>query len=180
MVSRRCLASVSDILKKTGISYTSMDMGEIDITQPVSEIQLQKLKIGLLNSGFELLQEKKAILVEKIIITVIQMIHYENSLPKTSYSDYISDKLQYDYTYLANTFSEIKGVTIEHFIIMHKTERIKELLEYKDLSLSEIADILHYSSVAHLSNQFKKMTGVTPTEYKRNQYLSPRRNLEDL
>jgi AraC-like DNA-binding protein len=179
MVSRRCVLSVENILKEMGLIYSSVEIGEIDLIQPISDVQIQELKSSLLNSGFELLQDKKSILIEKIVVTIIQMVHYENHFPKTNYSEYISEKLQYDYTYLANTFSEVKGTTIEHFIISHKIERVKELLEYGDLSLTEIAHNLHYRSIAHLSNQFKKITGITPSEYKGNKDLN-RKNLEDL
>jgi AraC-like DNA-binding protein len=107
------------------------------------------------------------------------MVHYSDELPKVNYSDYISEKLGYDYTYLANTFSEVKGITIQQYIIIHKIERVKELLIYDELSLTEISYKMHYSSVAHLSNQFKKITGLTPTFFKQ---LKDKRkqNLEDL
>ena len=179
MVSQRCLLSVKDILDEIGLEYSALEMGEVDIISPVSDVSLQKLKGSLLNAGFELLDDRKQIIVEKIITTIIQMVHYENRLPKTNYSEYIAEKLQYDYTYLANIFSEVKSTTIEHFIILHKIERAKELLEYDELSLAQIAAILYYSSAAHLSNQFKKITGFTPTEYKVNKDLH-RKNLEDL
>ena len=144
----------------------ALEIGEIDLVHPISDVQIQELKSSLLNSGFELLQDKKSILIEKIVVTIIQMVHYENHFPKTNYSEYISEKLQYDYTYLANTFSEVKGTTIEHFIITHKIERVKELLVYNEQTLTEIAYKMHYSSVAHLSTQFKKVTGMTASHFK--------------
>jgi AraC-like DNA-binding protein len=113
------------------------------------------------------LDDKKSVLIEKIKNVIIEMIHYSDDLPKMNYSDYISEKLNYDYTYLSNLFSEVKGITIQHFIINHKIERAKELILYDELDLTEIAYKLHYSSVAHLSNQFKKVTGQTPSFYKK-------------
>src|SRR5690606_30869978 len=130
-------------------------------------------------SGLELLDDNRKIIIEKIKAVIIEMIHYSDELPKVNYSDYISEKLGYDYTYLANTFSEVKGITIQQFIIMNKIERIKELLLYNELNLTEISYLLHYSSVSHLSNQFKKITGLTPSFYKK---LKKKRlkNLEDI
>jgi len=140
---------------------------------------MEQFKESLLVSGFELLEDKKNILVEKIKTTIIEMVHYEDHLPKTNFSLYITSKLFYDYTYLANVFSEVRGTSIERFIIVHKVERIKELLEYDELTLTEIAFKLHYSSVSHLSNQFKKVTGLTPTGFKAQKHKT-RTNLEDL
>ena len=120
----------------------------------------------MLKSGLELMDDKRAILIEKIQNTIIEMVHYTDELPKTNFSDYLSEKLNHDYTYLANLFSETRGVTIEHFIILHKIERVKELIIYDELNLSEIAWKLHYSGVAHLSHQFKKVTGLSPSFFK--------------
>jgi AraC-like DNA-binding protein len=127
----------------------------------------------------KLLDDKKSILIEKIKNVIIEMVHYADELPKQNFSDYISEKLGYDYTYLANTFSEVKGITIQHYIINHKIEKAKELLLYDELNLTEIAYKLNYSSVAHLSNQFKKVTGLSPSFYKQ---LGQKRkqNLEDI
>ncbi|MBP7924524.1 MAG: helix-turn-helix transcriptional regulator, partial [Saprospiraceae bacterium] len=137
------------------------------------------LKTNLLRSGLELLDDKKSILIEKIKNVIIEMIHYSDEIPQVNYSNYISEKLGYDYTYLANTFSEVKGITIQQFIIIHKIERVKELLLYEELTLTEIAYQLHYSSVAHLSNQFKKITGLTPTYFK-NLGKKRKNNLENI
>ncbi|MEJ7677385.1 MAG: AraC family transcriptional regulator [Segetibacter sp.] len=125
------------------------------------------MKIALFKSGLELTDDKTIILFEKIKNVIIEMIHYADELPPTNFSDYLSEKLNYNYTYLSNLFSEIKGITIEHYIIAHKIERAKELLIYEGLTLTEIAYKLHYSSVAHLSNQFKKVTGLTPSFLKK-------------
>ena len=132
-----------------------------------------------MNSGLELLDDKKSILIERIKSVIIEMIHYSDEVPKVNYSDYISQKLDYDYTYLSNVFSEVKGTTIQQFIINHKIEKVKELLLYDELNLTEISYRLHYSSVAHLSNQFKKVTGLSPTLFKT---LKSKRvlNLEDI
>ena len=127
----------------------------------------------------ELLEDKKSILIEKIKNVITEMIHHSDELPKVNYSDYISQKLEYDYTYLANTFSEVKGITIQQYIILHKIERVKELILYDELSLSEISYKLHYSSPAHLSNQFKKVTGLTPSFFKKMKQKR-NRNLENM
>jgi len=167
---------VKEELLKLGLKYVIIDLGMVEILEDITYEQRAVLKVNLLRSGLELLDDKKSILIEKIKGVIIEMIHYTEELPNVNYSDYISEKLDNDYTYLANTFSEVKGITIQQFIIIHKIERVKELLLYDELNLTEISYKLHYSSVAHLSNQFKKITGLTPTYYKslkekRNQNL---------
>ncbi len=166
MVSTRCKMVVKDELKKLGLHFIVVDLGEVDIMENISNDVREKLKSALYNSGLELMDDKKAVLIEKITNVIIDMIHHSDEVPKTNYSDYISEKLQHDYTYLSNIFSAIKGITIQQFIIIHKIERAKELLLYDELSLTEISYKLHYSSVAHLSNQFKKITGLTPSHFK--------------
>ncbi len=179
MVSLRCKMMVKEELKKLGLNYMVVDLGVVEILENITQGQRQELKTNLLRSGLELLDNKRSILIEKIKNVIIEMIHYSDELPQMNYSDYISEKLGYEYTYLANVFSEVKGITIQQFIIIHKIERVKELLIYDELSLTEISHKLHYSSVAHLSNQFKKITGLTPTFYK--QLKNKRKqNLEDL
>lgn len=179
MVSLRCKMVVIEELKKLGIPYSTVELGMVEITGNITEEQKGQLKANLLKSGLELLDDKKSVLIEKIKNVIIEMIHYSEELPKVNYSEYISQELGYDYTYLANIFSEVKGITIQQFIILHKIERVKELLIYDELNLTEIAHKLHYSSVAHLSNQFKKITGLTPSFYK--QLKNKRKNnLEDL
>jgi AraC-like DNA-binding protein len=153
-------------LDKLGLHYTKVELGEVEIMEDITEEQQNKLKLGLLQSGLELMDDQKSILIERIKNTIIEMVHYNEELPKINFSDYLSDHLRHDYTYLANLFSEVTGVTIEHFIIAHKIERVKELLLYNELNLTEISYKLNYSSVAHLSNQFKKVTGLTPTFFK--------------
>ncbi|SMD32060.1 AraC-type DNA-binding protein [Reichenbachiella faecimaris] len=179
MVSLRCKMMVKEELISLGLHYVVVDLGMIEILEDISPDQRLQLKTNLMKSGLELLDDKKSILIEKIKNLIVEMIHYTDELPKVNYSDYISEKLGYDYTYLANIFSEVKGITIQQFIILHKIERVKELLIYDELNLTEISYKLHYSSVAHLSNQFKKITGLTPTFYK--QLKNKRKaNLEDL
>lgn len=166
MVSLRCKMMVEEALKTAGVDYISLDLGVIDTVKEITPQQREELNDFLLKSGLELLENKKSILIERIKNLITEMIHYADELPKENYSVYISRKLGYDYTYLADTFSEVKGVTIQQFIIAHKIERVKELLLYDELNLTQIADKLNYSSVAHLSNQFKKTTGLSPSFYK--------------
>lgn len=166
MVSLRCKMIVKQELLKLGLKYVVLDLGMVEVLEDISEEQRMILKRELLKSGLELMDDKRSILIERIKNVIVEMIHYSDELPAHNYSDYISEKLHYDYTYLANIFSEVKGITIQQFIISHKIERVKELLLYDELNLTEIAFKLHYSSVAHLSNQFKKVTGLTPSFYK--------------
>lgn len=166
MVSLRCKMMVTEELKKLDIKHVIVELGVVELLQDITKEQRVLLKENLLLSGLELLDDKKAILIEKIKNVITEMIHYSDELPKANYSDLISEKLNHDYTYLANVFSEVRGITIQQFIIFHKIERVKELLLYNELNLTEIADKLHYSSVAHLSNQFKKVTGLSPSFYK--------------
>ena len=179
MVSLRCKMIVKEELNRLGINETTLDLGVVEIMEDITEDQRKELKERLERSGLELLDDKRSILIEKIKTAIIEMVHHSDELPKVNYSDYISEKLNYDYTYLSNIFSEVKGTTIQHFIIMHKIEKVKELLLYDQLNLSEISFKLHYSSVAHLSNQFKKITGLSPSFFKK---LGRKRadNLEDV
>lgn len=166
MVSLRCKMMVKEELKKLGLRYVVVELGMAEIMEEITQEQHDQLKVNLLRSGLELLDNKKSILIEKIKNLIIEMIHYTDELPQVNYSDYISEKLNYDYTYLSNIFTEVKGITIQQYIIIHKIERVKELLLYDELNLTEIAYRLHYSSVAHLSNQFKKITGLSPSYFK--------------
>jgi AraC-like DNA-binding protein len=179
MVSLRCKMIVKEELSKLGLRYVMVDLGVVEILEGITESQRERLKANLLKSGLELLDDKKAILIEKIKNVITEMIHYVDEVPKVNYSDYLSEKLNYDYTYLSNVFSEVKGITIQQFIIINKIERVKELLLYDELNLTEISYKLHYSSVAHLSNQFKKVTGLSPSFFKQ---LKQKRqgNLENL
>jgi AraC-like DNA-binding protein len=166
MVSIRCKMLVKSELDKLGLHYILVDLGEVEIMEDISAEQRDQLKMALLKSGLELMDDKKAILIEKVKNVIVEMVHYTDEVPKTNFSDYLSEKLNHDYTYLANLFSEVTGITIEHFIIAHKIEHVKELLLYDELTLTEISYRLNYSSVAHLSYQFKKVTGLTPSYFK--------------
>lgn len=168
MVSLRCKKLVKDELKDLGLQsqHVNVDLGTVEILENITDEQREHLKKKLLISGLELLDDSKSILIEKIINVIMEMIHYSDEAPAVNYSDFISEKLNYDYTYLANIFSEVKGLTLQQFIIIQKIERAKELLLYEDLTLTKIARKLSYSSVAHLSTQFKKVTGLTPSFFK--------------
>jgi AraC-like DNA-binding protein len=157
---------VKSELQKLGLHFMHLELGEVDVMEDLSVEQLEVLSKGLNQTGLELMNDKKSILVEKIQTTIIELVHYTDEQIKTNLSDHLTTKLNYNYTYLANLFSEVKGTTIEKFYLTHKIEKVKELLVYDELNLTEIADKLHYSSVAHLSNQFKKMTGLTPSHFK--------------
>lgn len=154
-------------LEKLSLHHTIVELGEVEIKENLSEKKEQALKEALLQYGLELMEDKKSIFIEKIKNIIIEMIHYSDEPLKTNFSDYLSEKLNYDYKYISQLFSEVKGTTIEHYIISHKIERAKELLIYNEMTLTEIAEKLHYSSVAHLSNQFKKVTGLTPSFFKK-------------
>ncbi len=166
MVSTRCKMAVKTELSKLGLHFIVVDLGEVEIMENISPSQREQLKVGLHSAGLELMDDKRAVLIERIKNVITEMIHYSDAVPKVNYSDYISEKLNYDYTYLSNIFSEVKGITIQQFIIIHKIERAKELLLYDELNLTQISYKLHYSSVAHLSNQFKKITGLSPSQFK--------------
>ena len=157
---------VKEELKKLGLHYTSVELGEVETLEDISVAQHDQFKIALLKSGLELMDDKKSILIQKIKNVIIELIHYSEEPLTVNFSDYLSQKLNHNYTYLANLFSEVQGTTIEKFIIAHKIERVKELLVYNELNLTEIAYLMHYSSVAHLSAQFKKVTGPTPSHFK--------------
>ena len=166
MVSNRCKMAVKEELRKLGLHFIVVDLGEVEIMENISAEQREQMKAALLISGFELMDDKKAILIEKIKTAVIEMVHHSDENIKINFSDFLSEKLNHNYTYLANLFSEVQGTSIEHFIIAHKIERIKELIIYDELNITEIAWKMNYSSVAHLSNQFKKVTGLTPSHFR--------------
>jgi len=157
---------VKEAFKKLGLQFVTINLGEVNVLDTITPNQRELLKNILIKSKLELMDDKKAILIERIKCVIIEMVHYAEELPKTNFSDYLSKQLNYDYTYLANIFSETQGITIEHFIIINKIEKVKELIFYDELNLTEIAQTLHYSSVAHLSHQFKKVTGLTPSLFK--------------
>ncbi len=166
MVCIRCQMVVKSELEKLGMTCGEVKIGEANIIGNIPEDTLQQLDMELRKSGLQLMDDKKSILVEKIKTAIIELVHYTDDQIKVNLSDYLSERLYHDYTYLANLFSEVKGITIEKFYITHKIEKVKELIVYDEINLSEIAFKLHYSSVAHLSNQFKKITGLTPSHFK--------------
>ncbi len=179
MVSIRCKMIVKSELAKLGINHSMVELGEANTIEDVTDAQLNELRIALMKSGLELMDDKKSILIEKIKNVIVELVHYTEENLKINFSEFLSEKLDYDYTYLSNLFSEVQGTTIEKFIIFHKIERVKELIVYDELNLSEIAFKMHYSSVAHLSNQFKKITGLTPSHFKKLKQKK-RKNLENI
>jgi len=170
---------VKSELEKLGIAYKTVELGEAELEEPISNEQQEALKVVLAKSGLELMDDKKAMLVEKIKNVIIEMVHYSDEFPEANFSNFLSEKLNHNYTYLSNLFSEVKGTTIEHYIILHKIEKVKELIVYDELNLTEIAYKMNYSSVAHLSNQFKKITGLTPSFFKKLKSYR-RSSLEDM
>jgi AraC-like DNA-binding protein len=166
-------------LEKLGLRYLAVDLGVVELSEKITPDQRKQLEIALRKSGLELMEDQKAILIERIRLVVVEMVHYEDTFPRVNISDHISGKLGYDYTYLSNIFSEVQGITIQQFVILHKIERVKELLLYDELNLTEISYRLNYSSVSHLSRQFKKVTGLSPSYFKKLQRRR-KKNLEDL
>jgi AraC-like DNA-binding protein len=154
-------------LSKMDLQYTSLDLGEVDLVKPITIEQRVRLKKILHEYELELMEDEKAILVEKIVVIIVKMIHELDELPATNFSVFLTNELKQNYQTLSALFSKIKGITIEHFIIIHKIEKVKELIMYDELNLTEISYKLQYSSVAHLSNQFKKITGFTPSFFKK-------------
>jgi AraC-like DNA-binding protein len=166
MVSDRCKLAVKSEIEKLGFHSTIITLGEVETEENLTPEEKILLNANLKKLGLELMEDKKSILIEKIKNNIIELVHYSDEQLKINFSDYLSEKLNYDYTYLSNLFKENQGTSIEHFFLTHKIERVKELLIYDELNITEIAYKMHYSSVAHLSNQFKKITGVTPSHYK--------------
>lgn len=177
MVCIRCKMVVKDELSKLGLHALTVELGEAEITDTISPEMRENIRDALYKSGLELMDDKKSVLIQKIKNVIIELVHYSEEPLSVNFSEYLSKKLTHDYTYLSNLFSEVQGTTIEQFIIAHKIERVKELLVYNELNLTEIAFLMHYSSVAHLSTQFKKVTGLTPSYFKK--LRDKRRNLLD-
>lgn len=166
MVCDRCIMVVQSELKKLDIQTENVTLGKVALKQELSDDQIKMLNENLLARGFEVIDDKKSQIIEGIKNVIIELVHYQDSETKNNLSDILSNKLQHDYNYLSNLFSEVESTTIEKYFIAQKIEKVKELLGYDELSLSEIADSLNYSSVAYLSNQFKKVTGLTPSQFK--------------
>lgn len=179
MVSNRCKMAVKEELKKLNLHFMPIELGEVEIMEDITSDQRKELKEALLDLGLELMDDKRAMLIEKIKTVIIEMIHHTDEFIKVNFSVYLSEKLNHDYTYLSNLFSEVQGTTIEQFIISHKIERIKELIIYGELNITEIAWKMNYSSVAHLSNQFKKVTGLSPSHFKQMKTMR-RKPIEDI
>lgn len=168
MVCIRCKMVVKDQLKKNAIPNAIVKLGEVEFTGPITDAQLSEFRAGLLKFGLVVLDDKRSLLVDKIKNVIIELVHYEDEPLKINFSAYLSKKLNHEYTYMANLFSEVEGMNVEHYLIRHKIERVKELLVYDNLSLRDISYKLNYSSVAHLCNQFKKITGITPSGFKKS------------
>lgn len=166
MVCNRCIIVMKNELEKLGLSAISIKLGEVIFEKNITVEEKEKLDEALLELGFQIIDDKKSRIIEKIKNTIIELVHHQENEAKTNLSDILSTKLHHDYNYLSNLFSEVEGTTIEKYFIAQKIERVKELLVYDELSLSEIAFQLNYSSVAYLSNQFKKITGLTPSHFK--------------
>lgn len=166
MVCNRCKMVVNSELQKLGIYPLSVMLGEIELDRELSDVEKQKIEDTLTPLGFFLIDDKKSRLIEQIKTAIVELVHYNNNELKINLSDFLENKVHYDYNYISNLFSEVEGTTIEKYFIAQKIERVKELLVYDELTLSQIAYELNYSSVAHLSNQFKKVTGLNPTHFK--------------
>ncbi len=180
MVSSRCKMLVKAELDKLGLEYAQVELGEVELKKPINQGQYAELQSSLMKSGLELIEDKKAILADKIRVAVVELVHYSDDMSKVNFADYISQKLGHQYSYLTTIFSEVTNMTIEQYVIIHKVERAKELLLYGDLNLTEISHKLRYSSLAHLSAQFKKVTGMTPTQFKKLKEHTRRTTLESL
>lgn len=166
MVCTRCKMLVKDELSRLGLAFNAVELGSADLVEDISPEQKQSLREALLRSGLELMDDKKGILIQKIKNIIVELVHYKEEPLTIKLSEYLSQKLNRNYTYLANLFSEVQGITIEKYYITQRIERVKELLVYDELSLTEIARLMNYSNVAHLSTQFKKVTGLTPSHFK--------------
>ena len=180
MVSLRCKMAVKEELDKLKLKHTSIELGEVNLKKDITGDDREFLRKGLLKKGLELIDDKKSLLIERTKTIIIELIHYSEENPKINYSDYISEKLDYNYNHLSSLFSEVTGTTIANYIIINKIKRVKELLLYDELTLTEISLLMEYSSVAHLSHQFKKITGLTPTYFKKIKQYKKRIMLEEL
>jgi len=179
MVCNRCKTAVQNEFEKIGFHPIAVELGEVETTEEITPQQLSELENSLKHIGFELIDDKKSRLIEQIKTEIIRLVHHSEEIENTNLSTILSDKLHYEYNYLSNLFSEVEGTTIEKYFITQRIEKVKELLVYDELSLSEIANQLGYSSTAYLSSQFKKVTGLTPTFYK-SLKETKRRNIDEL
>lgn len=179
MVCNRCIMVVEGELNKLNIKAKEVKLGEVILDKELSTVQKTHLELALTPLGFELIDDKKSRTIEQIKNTIIEIVHHQKNNLKTNLSDLLSTKLNHDYNHLSNLFSEVEGTTIEKYFIAQKIEKVKELLVYDELTLSEIADQLNYSSVSYLSNQFKKTTGLTPSHFKQIKDFK-RKSLDEL
>ncbi|MCY1483767.1 DNA-binding transcriptional regulator AraC [compost metagenome] len=179
MVCNRCKTAVQNEFEKIGLTPVSIELGEVETAEEISKKQLEELQNTLKHLGFELIDDKKSRLIEQIKTEIIRLIHYSEEIENTNLSTILSEKLHYEYNYISNLFSEVEGTTIEKYFIAQRIEKVKELLVYDELSLSQIAIHLGYSSTAYLSSQFKKVTGLTPTFYK-SLKETKRKNIDEL
>ncbi len=179
MVCNRCVTAVRNELTQLGHSVGEVNLGEAEIiTEPTAD-QLKTIGASLKKLGLELIEDRKSRIIEQVKNEIVYLVHHSGDVLNTSLSFLLADKLQYDYTYLSNLFSEVEGTTIEKYYIVQRIEKVKELLVYDELSLAQIANMLGYSSAAYLSSQFKKVTGLTPTFYKSIKETK-RRNIDEL
>jgi AraC-like DNA-binding protein len=172
--------AVKEELNKLKLGYSTVDLGEVVLKKNIHAEDRESLRKGLLKKGLELMDDKKSMLIERTKNIIVELVHYSEKYPKVNFSEYLSTELDYNYTHLATLFSEVTGTTIVNYIILNKIERVKELLLYDELSLTEISFLMEYSSVSHLSNQFKKITGLTPTYFKQIKQYKKRIQLEEL
>jgi len=179
MVCRRCVIAVENIFKQLDIQVTAIELGEVTLPDMLSEEKYKNLDRALEDLGFKRIDDRRARIIEKIKNLIITMVHHNSKPPAINMSDWLSGELHMDYPYLSRLFSETEGITIEKYVIAQKIEKAKELLLYDELTLSEIAWQMGYSSVAHLSGQFKKQTGLSPSFYK-NMKTAKRRRIEDI
>ena len=179
MVCSRCKMVVKSELEKLGLYPISVELGEVEINSAIDDKEKEAIKITLASFGFELLENKKSIVIEKVKNAIIDLVHNKNNELNSNLSDHLSKLLLQEYSSISTLFSEVEGITIEQYFIAQKIERVKELLVYNELTLSEIAFQLNYSSTAHLSNQFKKVTGFTPSYFKQLKDKK-RKQIEDL
>ena len=168
MVCPRCISAVSNILQELTIPYSTIKLGEVELTTTLSKETKNIFSRALQDSGFSLINNRKSQLIEQMKTLVVDKIYHSTDELNIKWADYLSEKLHLDYKYLSSLFSSVESITFEQYIINQKIERIKELIVYDELTLSEIAHTLNYSSVAYLSNQFKKVTGMTPTQFKKS------------
>lgn len=181
MVCNRCIMVVTERLRASSVLFEKVELGKITLQSPPTDEQFDRLRRDLKADGFELLGDRKSSLVADVKACVIRYIHYDDeTLVNKKLSVLLAEKLGADYNYLSSVFSSVEGITIEKFVILQRVERAKELLAYNELSLNEIADKLCYSSVQHLSQQFKKITGLTPSQYKQSAKQLGRRPLDQI